>query len=233
MEVLMSNSSPSEEALPIGSYHEVIGVAERVTIQIEGQPPATVGTDEEKLIAGLRWLRDVLRVCHHADQEAARRLAKGWLSRSQVFYVQRWVHLETHVKDRYGSWEEMLAQNLLLACSGLPPLPLSQLYPEVRRRLRAEIERDLYDGLTLYQVQSRGEVDLSELEGLAAAVEGKDIPASLTPQDWELVEKLKSALTPKELEACCSEASDPASKMARSRARKKAKKLLQQQAGQG
>ena len=81
---------------------------------------------------------------------AARRLARHHMTRGAIFHAYRWSFLESAFntrrdgRDFKAAWAELAAPAILLSFKAIPgDTPLTEIWRELRRRVRAEIERDL------------------------------------------------------------------------------------------
>lgn len=81
---------------------------------------------------------------------AAQRLASLYVTRRAIFHPNRWSFLRDEFDVRRNgrgfvvAWVELAAPAILLAFEAIPgDTPLPDVWPELRRRVREEIERDL------------------------------------------------------------------------------------------
>ena len=111
---------------------------------------------------------------------AARRLARHYVTRGAIFHANRWSSLESEFNERRdgrdfkAAWVELAAPAILLAFEAIPgDTPLAEVWRELRRRVRAEIERDLL-GRTLdsrTQDSIVGDAEPAALQELMHAVD--------------------------------------------------------------
>ena len=81
---------------------------------------------------------------------AARHLARRYVTRRAVFHPNRWSFVEDEFNTRRGdrdydvAWAKLAAPAIILAFETIPgDTPLDEVWRKLRRRVRAEIERDL------------------------------------------------------------------------------------------
>ncbi len=174
---------------------------------------------------------DLVAAKQHGDAAAARRLAQTYFRREALFHPLRWharvcgsgLSLADLFDERCGdrraedAWCDLVWAALCLVLT-----PHQELnYPELRRKVRHEIEGDLLDGRT---ADALGEAQLAEeVEALEGQVHWESVEARVA------LAQFLAVLSPQDIDALLGRDTSPAGRKRKERALKKIReKVLSQ-----
>ena len=197
-----------------------------------------IGRLLETLRAGIIADVVLLRGSLATEQERAAALDRlaEYFTRGVLFHPARWRLLEPAFIDYYReaeqtpeeAWRSLVMAGVLLAIGGLEDdIQVGGLIGRLRAAVRVEVERALLNGETLAAHGARPEMAWPENEEAVRLAPALGRAAELTLDQVQLLASLRPALenlTQRELEALLGEASDGASRVARSRAKRKVMK---------